>query len=87
MKKRVLACRGGRRAAAVAAQRVDLAPELGDALDDPLEPGVATQRPRVTHRVRELHRVQEAVVLGAQLVQTGHWFYGRPRGGCDPMCR
>ena len=46
----------------------DLAPELGDSVENRLKPRIRAQRSRVSHRVGEFHRVGKPVVLSPQLV-------------------
>jgi hypothetical protein len=47
----------------------DLAPQLVDPVEDRLKPGIPAESPRVTHRVGELHRMNQPLVLGSQVIQ------------------
>src|SRR5919201_7166888 len=49
-----------------------LSSQLVHAIHDRLQSRIVPEGPGMAHRVGELHRVDEPVVLGAQLVEAGH---------------
>src|SRR5919198_3571803 len=49
-----------------------LSSQLVHAIHDRLQSRIVSEGPGMAHRVGELHRVDEPVVLGAQLVEAGH---------------